>query len=780
MAISWGRARQPDPLVEWENVSALIRSNTNAFGRYHFPLIMSSVIYHRALSARDFRVTRVIDCAILRNRGSSTGKIERPTCIPFIKVEWQPITIDPAAAASATTASHWMPLWCFYPLGVDTLESPTPPIRGNHSAVVQWLVEIAATACAACQGGSVCTLHQTGSTGSGVSGVIAFEHRDGVTRFHEADAQTADVSALSYCRLSPEEAGTAAGWSLALGLSTKKDSLKWYSASALLYSNKELRGTQSLCFGSRNSLRFLRPLFDSISTRDISEAEARDAFVAEGAEAEAIKAACVAAAAKQSGPSSVGTQGSYPRSPSSPAAAAIGVQPKKRMGRPPSAAKTAAAAAAKRAAGVGSAGPPAKRPARTPTSAAAAATVRSGGPSAADDGGAPSAARGEEEEAAVEGEGEASDGDGEGGGSSDDDDNGSGGVGDDDELQGAPGGEQHVWNELDEHVLVEGSARISPAAAAAASPSLVPAVGFSQLSESDRRELALRAQLDASDKRFADQQSRYDAREVEQRARFDAKLEATEAKKDVALAQRDNALARARAAEAAVEELKLRNGSLEAQLQIQRQQPLQQQPPQGQFWQSPQLLPPPPPQQQQQQPQQWGPPAQYQQNQQPQQWAPQQPQQQWSSYPQQQQQQQWPQYPPQQQPPQQPPPPPPPPPFQQQQQPPQQPPVAPSQQYQPPHQQQVPFSPPLQAPHPSQSTAPQPPPQPYNPPQAPPPQYHQPPASKPPPPQQQALQQPPFIQQQQQQQPPPHLPSQQQQQPLPQQQQQPPPHITSQ
>ena len=110
------------------------------------PLNRSPLLHARADAASRRIVSRVTDCAVLR----VTDVQGRPSCVPFIRVEWLD-TLPGQVSAAAPSLSPWMPLWCFHSLCLDTGEFPIPPIPGNHSVVMQWLIDSLARNCYACR-----------------------------------------------------------------------------------------------------------------------------------------------------------------------------------------------------------------------------------------------------------------------------------------------------------------------------------------------------------------------------------------------------------------------------------------------------------------------------------------------------------------------------------------------------------------------------------------------------------------------------------------------------
>ena len=137
----------------WEELqSFLSRDKAARWDMRANPVTLNPVTFERAMDATGFVVDSVVDYCVLR----VTTDAGHRSCIPFVQVKWrgEPPLQPPSL-------SHWMPLWSFHPLAAARLimEPTIPPIIGDHSVVMRWVIDTAARVCVHCRGGSRCTDH---------------------------------------------------------------------------------------------------------------------------------------------------------------------------------------------------------------------------------------------------------------------------------------------------------------------------------------------------------------------------------------------------------------------------------------------------------------------------------------------------------------------------------------------------------------------------------------------------------------------------------------------
>ena len=206
----------------------------------------------------------------------------KPPCVPFIKVAWHKI------GTAHLFTSHWMPLWCFHPLVVDSYSTTTPPIHGNHIAVMTWLIDVVTRTCADCSSteNGRCALHSLPPAAGGVAELNA---RGGRYNFLRGSAVIDGISYLTPTNIGSGSADSPGGF-LVLALSSTPTQLRastlpgprhFFGAVVL---TKKTRSCRKITFGHAAAQRFLRTVFDTLAVRDISEAEALDAFSYDAAE----------------------------------------------------------------------------------------------------------------------------------------------------------------------------------------------------------------------------------------------------------------------------------------------------------------------------------------------------------------------------------------------------------------------------------------------------------------------------------------------------------------
>ena len=240
------------------------------------PLSLSPVVFHRAMTAQKLIVARVSDYAILR----TTDSTQAQSCVPFIKVEWRPAT---PTAGGPSSSSHWMPLWCFHPLALDSLSLSVLPIAGNHSAVVMWLVDAAAHVCSRCGSNDAachdCPLHALPPQSGGVR---VADVRSSATTFSKMNENYTVIKGLTFLQpSSPRWKSNQPGGFLLPAFRTAKLSRTTAEATyvgAAVYSGRKMS------FGNATAQCFLRSIFDTLKVRDLSEAEALDALCFDAAE----------------------------------------------------------------------------------------------------------------------------------------------------------------------------------------------------------------------------------------------------------------------------------------------------------------------------------------------------------------------------------------------------------------------------------------------------------------------------------------------------------------
>ena len=226
---------------------------------------------------------QVTDYAVLR---VNDGK---PSCVPFVKVAWRYAGPTASAAASdvATAAplltSHWMPLWCFHPLVVDSLSTTTPPIPGNHSAVMAWLIGTVARTCSKCRH-TRCSEHTLHPTPDNASELKSKNRLVGKLQIGTTLDGLSSVSASS----GPWGANTPGGF-LLLGFNAPHTNSSsraacTYAGSVRYSATSKSSRKRVITFGNAAAQRFLRSVFDTLAVRGISEAEVLDAFSYDAAE----------------------------------------------------------------------------------------------------------------------------------------------------------------------------------------------------------------------------------------------------------------------------------------------------------------------------------------------------------------------------------------------------------------------------------------------------------------------------------------------------------------
>ena len=222
---------------------------------------------------------RVVDCAVLR----VTTSQNTPTCVPFLRVEWRggEPAANPASAAVASVAAvvHWMPLWCFHPFAVEAVITSVPPISGNHSAVMVWLIDTVARVCAHCRGGRRCADHALPPLTGGVTALATYASDPAQFRhLHYLSVP----SGVTYLRPVP----SAAGWdqhapSGHLMLAFRAPISRARSDAIAPVLTASVSHSSDSVFGNIAAQTYLRGVFDSLGVRDLTEEEARDAFLAE-------------------------------------------------------------------------------------------------------------------------------------------------------------------------------------------------------------------------------------------------------------------------------------------------------------------------------------------------------------------------------------------------------------------------------------------------------------------------------------------------------------------
>ena len=241
------------------------RSEDAAWTIYPSPLARSHIIYHRAREAEARVVERVVDCAVLR----VTHQL-KPSCVPFIRVEWRGVSSSPAIGR----LSHWMPLWCFHPLAIQSLKSPMPIIPGNHSTVMVWLLDTVARTCARCRDGCCCDDHALGTPSGGLQSLCMASSAD--PRIAPLP-HFSSVAAMTFVRPAPgwEQRAPAGYLTLAFRVPTNSRGSAANYGGAAVYD-----GSVKMSFGCGPAQRYLREVFDALCVRDLSAEEARDAFFA--------------------------------------------------------------------------------------------------------------------------------------------------------------------------------------------------------------------------------------------------------------------------------------------------------------------------------------------------------------------------------------------------------------------------------------------------------------------------------------------------------------------